>query len=664
MNPKRRLASFSFVRSIDSQPSRHDLIAAGVLVALLLGAYAMAFGAGFVWDDDSHVTANPVIVGPEGLPEIWTTTAANYFPLTLTHFWVQHALWGLHPLGYHVVTFACHAIAALLLWSVLRRLAIPGAWLGAALWGLHPVQVESAAWISELKNTQSAIFFLLAVRLWLTWSERREDTALRLYFLSLAAAVCALLSKPSTVMLPMALALCSWWRSGRLSRRELLALAPFLACSLLASGWAIWEQRVHSGAEGAEWQLSFAQRLIVAGKAFWFYLGKLIWPAGLTFIYPRWTIDSSSLAAWTPFLFATAVAGAVGWRLWQNTATGRGSVFGLSFFALLLFPVLGLFNVYFFRYSYVADHFQYLASIGPLAWAGAAIATLPRILVRPIAAFALLVASCLTWQHTRTFVSNEALWRATIAQNPAAPMAWLNLGKELARQGRHSEAIATIKHAAEIQPSDADSHNDTGWHLIDLGYVEEAVPSLQSALQLAPTHAEAHKNLGNAQRKLGRIDLALSHYRHALELAPNSTEAQVNVGSALAESGRFVEALPYFEAALRVAPDYVPAYVNLGIAQGLQRNWPAAIAALEKAATLKPAHPGVQASLGAALANAGRLDDAARRITLALEQDPTAIDVRRNYAQLLEAMGRTAEAAAQRALIDQYPATHPVPPQR
>ena len=144
----------------------------GLVLVLLIGlAYVRSLGGDFLWDDDLHITANPTIVGPLGLKEIWTTARANYFPLVLTNFWLQHALWELNPLGYRLVTLLCHAGAAVLLWRVLMRLRVPGAWLGAALWALHPVQAESVAWICELKNTQSAVFFLAAILFWIRWLE-------------------------------------------------------------------------------------------------------------------------------------------------------------------------------------------------------------------------------------------------------------------------------------------------------------------------------------------------------------------------------------------------------------------------------------------------------------------------------------------------------------
>ena len=270
----------------------------GAMLALLLVlVYQRALVGEFLWDDEMHVAANPTIVGQLGLKEIWTTAAANYFPLVLTNLWLQHALWGLQPFGYHVVTLACHALCAILLWRLLLALDVPGAWLGAALWALHPVQVESVAWISELKNTQSGVFFLLSILCFAHWLKATESAGgRRFYALALFCALLALLSKPSTVMLPVALALIVWWRRGALRLRDAVWLAPFFALSALASGWAIWEQKFHSGALGAEWSQTFVERLALSGKIVWFYLGKLLWPHPLTFIYARWETAATPLA--------------------------------------------------------------------------------------------------------------------------------------------------------------------------------------------------------------------------------------------------------------------------------------------------------------------------------------------------------------------------------
>jgi hypothetical protein len=198
-----------------------------ILVLTVVLVYQPVWSAGFIWDDDYHVTANPCIVGPLGLKEIWTTSAWQPFPLVMTVFWVEHALWGLAPLPYHLVNVFQQAMGTVLLWRVLRSLRVPGAWLGAALWALHPVQVESVAWISEMKNTQSCVFYLLTILFFVRWLKARDldgrTGAGWNYGLTLLFAALAMASKSSTVILPVVLGLCAWWMEGKWPWRHLRA---------------------------------------------------------------------------------------------------------------------------------------------------------------------------------------------------------------------------------------------------------------------------------------------------------------------------------------------------------------------------------------------------------------------------------------------------------
>lgn len=601
-----------------------------------MGTYFWSLSGGFLWDDDSHVTNNPVIVGPLGLKEIWTTPAANYFPLVLTNFWVQHALWGLNPLGYHLVTLAFHTGVALLLWRVLAALQVPGAWLGAALWALHPVQVESVAWISELKNTQSGVCFLLSVGAYVRWLSS-EGTATRQYGVALAAALLALLSKPSTVMLPVVLWLIQTWLQRRWRWRDGFALLPFFGLAAIAAGWTIWEQRTHSGALGEEWRMGMAERLTIGVRAWWFYVGKLAWPFPLSFIYPRGEPGQvtvavvASAAAIAVLAVASERARRLSFRWWLAPA----------FFAALLFPVLGLFDVYFFRYSHVSDHFQYLASMGPLALAGAALDSFRR---QPGIALAVIGAcGVLAWSHSRTFATNETLWRSTLARNPTTSVAWLNLGAELSRQQRHPEAIASFAHLAALRPDDPETQNDVGWALNRAGYFTEAIPCLQRAAQLAPNLASVQNNLGNAYRRIGRFNEALAHYARRVELQPESAEALSNLGSALAEVGRTGEAIPILEKAVRIEPRFVPARNNLGTALGLVERWVEARDVLNETVRIDPKQSETRAKLAVAFAKTGKREESLVHFRAALRLTPESEEVRRNFVAVLQALGRRPE---------------------
>ncbi len=622
----------------------------------MVAAYAFSLRGAFLWDDDLHITDNPVIIGPLGLADIWTSARANYFPLVLTNFWVQHALWGLEPLGYRVVTLVFHLAAALLLWRVLVQLRVPGAWLGAALWALHPVQVESVAWICELKNTQSAVFFLAAASFWIRWVENSSAPGLvagtgeearsggRFYWLALGCAVLAILSKPSTVMLPVALGLCTWWIRRRVEWRDAVRLAPFFALSALAAGWTIWEQKFNSGAIGAEWNQTLPERFAIAGRAMWFYLGKLLWPAPLIFIYPRWDIAGGGALAYA------GVAAALGWGgflLWRGRAgRWRPVLFATAFFVALLFPVLGFFSVYFFRYSFVGDHFQYLASMGPLALAGAAVARwVPR--AWPVVAAVLVLALGLaTARHSTIFLNNEKLWRDTLAKNPKAIMAWLNLADTLARAERHPEAIELFRHALTLRPDDPYALNDLGCELTLIGRPAEAIPLLERSVALKPAHPEALSNLGNALRAVGRREEAIASYRRALELKPGYTAALNNLGAELADAGQAKEALDVFEMARRAKTSDATTIDNIGSALRVLGRFDEAVTRHNEALRLRPDFAQAEVNLALTLLAKGSMAEALPHFERALRLRPSFSGVHGHYARALVALGRERDALA------------------
>ena len=489
--------------------ARRPWLVALVLVVVTFVAYQPTWHAGFIWDDDDHLTANPAMTAPHGLKLIWSSLAVGrYYPLTLTTFWVQRRLWGLHPLPYHLVNVLLHAANGVLVFFILRRLRIPAAWLAAMVWALHPVNVESVAWITELKNTQSGLFFFLAV-----WCFLRFDAGARRrwYGLALLCGLAALLSKPSTVVLPLALLLCVWWERGSWRRADILRIAPFLILALGMSALTVIEQRGHIQREStAEWNLGMAERLVIAGKAVWFYASKVLWPVRLTFVYPRWDLAARSFRSWLPL--AGLVVGSVLLGIRRRQSWARAGLFGCGFFVLALLPVLGFIDVYYFRYSFVADHFQYLASLGLISLAasmGAAVCERTGQRGRDwgvvAAAMVLLTLGVFTWRQARIYHNSETVWGDTLAKNPRCWMAHNNLGVALVLLGRVQEAKEHYEQSLQINPRNAQAHNNLGDILLREGKVVDAIGRYEQALRIKPDYAEAHNNLGAALYQTGQV---------------------------------------------------------------------------------------------------------------------------------------------------------------
>jgi len=608
--------------------SGRDWRLALLLVAAIFIAYQQVWQAGFIWDDEAHLTANPCIIGPLGLKEIWTTAAARICPLVLSTFWLEHKIWGLNPLPYHLVNVLLLGASAIVLWRVLRSLRAPGAWLGAALWALHPVQVESVAWITELKNTQSGLFYLLSVLFFVKWKASETGTGQRKagwsYPLACLFGVLAMASKSSTVILPLVLGLVAWWMEGRWKWREAWRLAPFCLMSVLAGALSMWTQKLE-GAQDPHFARNWAERIAVAGRVIWFYLGKLVWPHPLIFIYPRWQIDASHALSFVPVLL---VGVALGVLWWKRRGAARPVFVAFVYFIMALLPVLGLMDHYFLRYSFVGDHFQYLASMGPLALAAAGFATIFDSLRRkapwlpPVFCAALLaVLGFLTWKQCGMYADVETLWRMTSARNPGLWMAHQNLGTALLQQGRSEEAIAQFGEAMRIDPANATAHYNFGNVLFQQGRTEEAIAHYREAARLNPANADAHNNLGVALFQQGKTGEAIAHYREAVRLNPAYADAHNNLGNALLQQGRTEEAIAHYLEVVRINPAYAAAHYNLGNALLQQGQMGDAIEHLQKALELLPGNVAIQNNLAWVLATAPQasLRNGARAVQLAAQ---------------------------------------------
>lgn len=560
--------------------------AGGFAIALLaIAAYVPALGAGYVWDDDAHVTRNPALDDLRGLLRIWTDTAATpqYYPLTHTTFWIERRLWGLRAPGYHAVNVALHAAAALFLWRVLARLGLPGAWLAAAVFAAHPVHVESVAWVSERKNVLSGVFYFSSALAFLAWRDagvgRRGARPARA---ALAGSLfaCALLSKTVTATLPFGLAIALAWQRGGIRRGEAALLAVMAAGGAAAGSLTAVLETYQIGTTGEDFSLSPTERVLVAGRAVFFYLGKLVWPARLSFVYPRWAVDPASPADWAYPAAAAATTAAL-WALKGKFGTGPFAAW--AYFTVTLGPALGFFDVYPMRYSFVADHFQYLASVGPIAAAAAAatrgaaaarqrLAGWPRLLAPGASALLLALLALLAAARCRAYRDEETLWRDTLARNPSAWMAHNNLGILLASTGRAAEAEAHFEAAIARRPAHASAYANLGYLLLTRGDAEGAARHLRRAVELDATNLAARLHLGDALARTGAEKEAVLHYRVALVLDPSNAALRYNLGTLLARAGRLEEGIEHLREAVRLKPDLPGARENLELALSLARS--------------------------------------------------------------------------------------------
>jgi tetratricopeptide (TPR) repeat protein len=616
---------------------------AALVVATVL-AYVPALRGGFIWDDDLYIVANRFLEEPGGLAEIWTgSTIHQYYPLTFTTFWIERRLWGVEPFGYHAVNVALHVANALLVGRLLGRLAVPGAWFIAALFALHPVHVESVAWAMERKNVLSGFFYLLAFAAYLRFAERR---AVRWYGAAMGLFVAALLSKTVTATFPVAVFLALWYRQRRPPWSELRPLAPFVAVGLGFAGLTVWLERVNVGATGSDFALGFGERALLAARIFLFYAYKLLLPLRLTFVYPRWTIDATAPAQYLPLVGVALVAAGV---LVLHRRVGPGPLAAVGFYGATIFPALGFFNVYPFVFSYVADHFQYLASLGILALVPAAAAAAGRrVLARDqarrrlghvVGAGVLVVLGTLTWRQGWIYRDEETLWRDTLAKNPDAWIAHNNLGVIVAEQGKHAEGIAHYRRVIALRPQYGTAYANLANALVAEGQVAEAVALYEQAARLEPENARTQHVLGLLLVERGRLADAARHLEAAVRAAPDEQPPRGHLAHVLSELGRHDEAIAQYEAALALDPEDVSLRYDFAVELAAAGRGEEAVAQYRAVIRRDPRHADAHNNLAVTLAAQGRTNAALAHYRAALASAPDDEVVRLNLARLFMRLG-------------------------
>jgi len=672
------------------------LAATVLLTGAALLAYWPALTGGFLWDDDTLLTDSTLVKAPDGLYRMWfTTEPLDYWPLTNTSFWLEWRLWGMRSSGYHTTNLLLHLVSGLLVWAILRRLSIRGGLLAAALFVLHPVNVESVAWIAQRKNTLSMVFFLLSILWYLKVDQEPEDALSaagsskqksrarratsppiepginRWYWLSLAMFVLAMLSKGSVAILPGVLLLIAWWRRGAISKADVIRASPFFVVAVAFTLLNIWFQS-HL-LTGAIREATIIQRLLGAGAIVWFYLFKALVPIRLMFVYPQWDVRGDDLRWWLPACAAVATTAILFWQ--RDRTMVRGLLLAWLFFCLGLLPVMGLTDVYYMRYSLVADHYEYVAILGVVACVAAGAAGLVTLAREPVAnpksralvalkgvsnglgfshpwavrawSIALLTVLGLgTHLESRQYANAETLYRTTLTKNPSSWLMHNLLGVRLVDTSI-GEAIAHFREAARLNPDLLEAHNNLCLAIQHLGNPDEAIAECSTAIRLNPKTPTAHNGLGLALLSKGRANEARVEFEAAVRLNADYAEAHTNLANVLASTGHESEAIEHYRQALAIAPQSVDARKNLGVALDRLGKPDEAVEQYREALRRDPSMADVRARLDALLQKAG-LTDTIARYREDLRLHPDQISLHASLGEALLAGGRTAEA------IDEY----------
>ena len=612
--------------------------------------YFPALSGEFIWDDVIF-SEEKTIHDWSGLWSIWfspyeITQEGHYWPLTYTTFWLEHKLFGLNPLGYHIVNCILYFINVALIWRLLLKLEVPGAWVISMLFTVHPLHVESVAWLIERKSLLSALFYLGAVHVWLRF---RESSNLKAYALALGLYALGLLSKSIVVTLPVALLVLLWWKQERVSAQDLMRLLPFFIVGFaIALGDYLFYISID---EQLDITYSFWERFLIASQAVWFYVGKLLWPANLMVIYPHWDVSVGNPVAW---LFVATTVGVL-ILLWSyQHRIGKGPLAGVVFFFITLSPILGFVDHKYMMFSPVADRYQYLAGLGLMAvLVGGAVHTMqPHITsFRSVVmgAFAVLIMGlgALTWHQATIYQDGITFFRHIITYNPTARDAHYNLGVALFRSDHVEEAYEASLKSVEFRPSDSLAHSNVAHALILMERYEEAEASLKQALTLNPNNATAWQRYGSLYFEQQRYEEAYEANLKSIELQPDRSTAHLKAAVALFQMKRYEEAEESFKRSLELDPRDDTAWQNYGGLLFQQQRYEEAITAFQEVISLSADSILTHEAIADSYHRLGHHTKAMEWIDRALTLAPTPSEqgkLSRLSARVLLAVGDTDEA--------------------
>jgi protein O-mannosyl-transferase len=578
-------------RKIKESPTGNPAVSEWAKYLILAVAIAITYSPslmlGWIWDDDQYVTLNPLLNDASGLTKIWFDPSATpqYYPIVFSVFWSLKQIFGLEPAVFHAVNCFVHMLVAACCMRILSQLKLPAAFWIALAFGVHPIHVESVAWVTELKNVSSGLFYGLAwLALWPLLSRDAENaisiTDQRRWFaLGCASFLAALLCKSVTATLPAAMLVALWYVRGTLRWRDLGLMLP-LFCVGALSGWNTARLEVqHVGALGADWEYGTLERFGIAAKCCLHYFANLVLPLEQIFFYPRFSVVFDGNAG-----IALSVCVAILILFTGLAYRGqRGPLAGLLFFTGSALPALGFLNVYPHRFSFVADHFVYLSSIGVLAITITALYRATELLAHRVGGLkqyhlpSFVLTGLICWYSLQTlryvpvFSTQETLWTDVLKKNPACWAAMQNLGLLYVEEQRAAEAVPLLEAALAFDFDRFQTYNSLGIAYQKLGRGDEAEEAFRTSLELKPTNANASINLASVVRQRATLDNrellteARSLYARAFELRPEHRSA-FSAGTVSFEIGDFVQAKLWFERAIAYSRDLDSLY-NLAVAQ-------------------------------------------------------------------------------------------------
>lgn len=531
--------------------------------------------------------------------------APDYLPLTISSLWIEWRLWGNNACGYHITNILIHFFYCIGIACIFQKLKWPGGWIAAILFAIHPVNVETVAWITQRKNILCLFFTIFS-----TYAFIQELHKKRHHTISLILFICALLCKAASIMLPFWLLILMSCHFKQKFQKAALHLLPFMSVVGIFAVITLYFQYANAMGHIPVRTDSIIERFLFSFQTILFYLSKAIFPNSLCFVYPISPDKGIMLLGFFVLLICIAVLYKNRQQQWSKAA-----ILGISFYVIHLIPVLGFFDIYFMRFSYVSDHWQSLSLIGVTSIVAAFLGKLieqssPKNYIAYFLTLTLVIVFTIkTHNQCKNYLTEKALWEATLDCNPCSILPYDRLALIAVANNQYDIAEKYLKSSISIDASNWEGMMNLGNLYNRMEQDEKAEKMYLQALSINPKRSEIHINLGNLKLKKGQYSGAIIYYQNALQSMQNNAYIHFQLGLANIYADKTKESLHHFQTVLSLDPNH--ALANLHVGMILSKSQPfEAIRHIKKCIQITPLLHEAHQMLGGIYADLCRCEDA------------------------------------------------------
>lgn len=525
------------------------------IVAIVFAFYGRTLQYGFIWDDFNYIVNSTVLGHGTNFFDLWTKkVTVDFWPVTYSVLWILKYFFGSDPVAYHLANTLLFTLSCVLLFLVLHRLKVKYAFFLTLLFCIHPMNVSVVSWVFQIKTNLANIFGLFSAIQFIKFMEKRN---LNSYFLSLLFLMISFLAKISLVMLPFIYLLSMGLSTVPFFNRKTLVLIPFFALSLLFGlaniYWEVGLGFVPVPPSEMILQNSFLVRMLVMGQNYLFYFVESYLPLQLMFVHPKIEPNPSDFQSYLPLLilFICLLASLILVFVRKFKKIPAAAIGFLVAFAIL-FPVSGLFEIYFMRFSYVAEHYLTIALVGFLIPAVLSLAD--KFWGKALLGIYVLFLSYQTLSYTPEYRSEKSVFETNLQKNPQDLLSHNLLGLIYKNENNYPLALQHYNKAIEIHPVAAAYYNKAVV-LEKLNQLDAARESYEKSIELNPYISNSYMNLGVIYLKLKNLKAALDYFNQALERSPNDPRIYYNVGYAYEVNNDKNRARDWYKKALALAPN-------------------------------------------------------------------------------------------------------------